>query len=132
MHDRLGVEPCCVILREDGFLCMSGWKMANDRVLDEQPDRRDPVREPYRDNIDLPQWCPASLTRSQKRRVQRLRQTEALEEERKEAPRRGVRSEVWRVKQRADDKHESGSSVAPVNMITMLPPIQAVGFPNHP
>ena len=84
---------------------MSGWKMANDRVLDEQPDRRDPEREPYHDNIDLPQWCPASLTRSQKRRVQRLRQTELLEEERKKTPKKkGVRSEVWRVKPRADDR----------------------------
>ena len=61
------------------------------------------------------------MTRSQKRRVQRLRQVEALEEERKEAPRRGVKSEVWHVKQRADDRQESRSSAALVNMVFMLP-----------
>ena len=61
------------------------------------------------------------MTRSQKRQVQRLFQTEALEEERKEAPRRGVRSEVWHVKPRADDKQDSGSSVAPINMVFILP-----------
>jgi hypothetical protein len=71
------------------------------------------------------------LTRSQKRRVQRLRQTEALEEERKETPKRGVRSEVWRVKPKADDGPQSGSSAAPDNIATMLLPIQAVGFPNR-
>ena len=60
-----------------------------------------------------------------------LRQTEALEESRKEAPKRGVRSEVWRVKPKVDDKQDPESSATPVNMITMLPPIQAVGFPNR-
>jgi len=60
------------------------------------------------------------LTRSQKRRVQRLHQTEALEEileeeEKEEAPRKGVRSEVWRVKPKAD----RGSSAAPINMVLM-------------
>ena len=72
------------------------------------------------------------LTRSQKRRIQRLRQTEVLEEERKEAhKKKGVKSEVWRVKQKDDDRQGLGSSAAPVNMIIMLPPIQAVGFPNR-
>ena len=105
---------------------------AGARVSDEYPHCRDPKREPVHNNIDRPQWCPAGLTRSQKRRVQRLRQTEALEEERKEAPRRGVRSEVWRVKPKTDDKQNLGSSAAPVNTGTMLPPIQAIGFPNVP
>ena len=71
------------------------------------------------------------LTRSQKRRVQRLHQIEVLEEERKEALRRGVKLEVWRVKPRADDRQESGSSAAPIIMVVMIPPIQAVGFPNR-
>ena len=34
---------------------------------------------------------------------------------------RGVRSEVWRVKPKADDGQQSGSSVAPINMVFMLP-----------
>ena len=74
------------------------------QVPDEYPPRRDPERVPIHDNIDRPRWCPGGLTRSQKRRVQRLRQTEALEEEeRRGAPRKGIKSEVWRVKPRADD-----------------------------
>ena len=104
---------------------------ADAQISDEYPHGRDPKREPVHDSIDWPQWCPAGLTRSQKRRVQRLRQTEALEEERKEAPKRGVRSEVWRVKSKTDDQQGPGSSVVPVNMIAMLPPIQAVGFLNR-
>ena len=70
------------------------------QVPDEYPHRRDPEREPVHDNIDRPRWCPRGLTISQKRRVQRLHQTEALEEERKEAPRKGIRSEIWCVKPR--------------------------------
>ena len=62
-------------------------RTADAQVSDEYPHRRDPEREPVHDNIDQPQWCPAGLTRSQKRRVQRLCQTEVLEEERKEVPR---------------------------------------------
>ena len=106
-------------------------KTADARLSDEYPHRRDPEREHVHDNIDRPRWCPTGLTRSQKRRVQRLRQTEALEEERKESPRRRVRSEVWRVKPKANDEQQSGSSATPVNIATMLLPIQAVGFPNR-
>ena len=105
---------------------------ATTQVLDEYPHRRGPEREPVHDNIDRPRWCPRGLTRSQKRRVQRLRQTEALEEEeRKEAPRRGVRSEVWHVKPKADEGQQSGSSATSVNIASMLLPIKAVGSPKH-
>jgi len=52
-----------------------------------------------------------------------------LEEERKEPlKKRGVKSEVWHVKPRADDRKDPGSSVAPVNMVVMLAPIQAISF----
>ena len=102
------------------------------QVPDEYPHRRDPEREPVHDNIDRPRWCPGGPTRSQKRRVQRLRQTEALEEEeRREAPRRGVRSEVWCVKPKADEGQQSEPSATSVNVTSMLPPIQAVGYPNR-
>ena len=39
-------------------------QMANDRVQDDQPMRRDPEREP--DSTDQSQWYPGGLTRSQK------------------------------------------------------------------
>ena len=41
-------------------------------LSDEYPHHRDPERELVHDNVDRPRWCPAGLTRSQKRRVQRL------------------------------------------------------------
>ena len=45
-----------------------------------------------------------------------------LAEETKEAlKKKRVRSEVWRVKPRADDKQDSGSSAAPINMVFILP-----------
>ena len=107
-------------------------RAATAQVPDEYPHHRDSKREPIHDNIDRPRWCLRGLTRSQKRRVQRLRQTEALEEEeRKEAPRRGVRSEVWHVKPKADEGQQSGSSATSVNIASMLLPIQAVGSPNR-
>ena len=117
-----------------GRISTNEWieRVAAAQVSDEYPHRRDPEREPVHDNIDRPRWCPAGLTRSQKRQVQRLRQTEVLEEERKEASKkRGVRSEVWRVKPKTNDPQGPGSSATPVNMVIMLPPIQAVGFPNR-
>ena len=105
MHDRLGGrtmlhDPAGGRISADERV----ERAAAAQVPDEYPHRRDPEREPVHDNIDQPRWCPGGLTRSQKRRVQRLCQTEALEEEeRREAPRRGVRTEVWRVKPMADE-----------------------------
>ena len=78
--------------------------------------RRDPEREP--DHTDQFQWCPGGLTRSQKRRVQRLRQLKIIEEEREQTlNKKGVKSQVWRVKAKADGESASNSSTS----------IQAVG-----
>ena len=74
MHDRLGRKT---MLRDPVGGRISAderiERVANAQVLDEYPHRRDPEREPVHDNIDQPRWCPRGLTRSQKRRVQRLR-----------------------------------------------------------
>jgi hypothetical protein len=48
-----------------------------------------------------PQWCPDGLTKSQKRRVQHLRQLEQHEEaERLVLDKKKVQSKVWRPKPR--------------------------------
>ena len=95
-------------------------QVADDRVQDDQPMRRDPEREP--DRTDQSQWCPGGLTRSQKRRVQRLRQLEIIEEEREQILRKkGIKSQVRRVKPRADSGQDSGSSAAPINMVFIMP-----------
>ena len=45
-----------------------------------------------------------------------------MEEERKEAlKKKVVKLEVWRVKPRADDQQDPGSSAAPVNMVFVFP-----------
>ena len=89
--------------------------MTDDRVQDDQPMRRDPEREP--DRTDQFQWCPGGLTRSQKRRVQRLRQLEIIEEEAEQTlSKKRVKSQVWRVKAKADGESVGNSST----------PIQAV------
>ena len=126
-----GVGPCYVILRKDGFLQMSGWNrwpMIGFLMINHCAEIQ---REPVYDHVDWPQWCPTGLTRSQKRRVQRLGQTELLEEKREEVLKeKRVKSQVWRVKPRADDWQDPGSSAAPINMVLMLPPIQTVGSAN--
>jgi hypothetical protein len=67
------------------------------------------------DSKMYPRWCPRGLTKSQKRRVQRLRQRE-LEEECTQGKRQ-VRSQVWRIKQKDDETAPSAS----VNMVFVLP-----------
>ena len=62
--------------------------MSNERIPNDQPLRRDAEREPVHDHVDQPWWCPAGLTRSQKRRVQRLCQTELLEKKERKLSRR--------------------------------------------
>ena len=97
-------------------------QMADDRVQDDQRMRRDPEREPHSDRTNQPQWCPGGLSRSQKRRVQRLYQLEIIEEEQEQTPsKKVVKSQVWRVKPRADDDRDSGSSVALINMVFIMP-----------
>ena len=63
------------------------------------------------------------MQRSQKRRVQRLRQLEIIEEEQEYTlSKKGIKTQVWRVKARADGEQDDGSSAG--NDST---PIQAVG-----
>ena len=90
--------------------------MADDRVQDDQPMRRDPELEP--DRMNQSQWCPGGLTRSQKQHVQRLRQLEIIEEEQEQTlNKKGVKSQVWHVNAKADDESASDNSTT----------IQAVG-----
>jgi len=57
------------------------------------------------------QWCPGGLTRSQKRRVQRLRNKEL------EHSQASGRTQVWRAKQTAD----RGQPSANIQMAFLLP-----------
>ena len=77
------------------------------------------------------QWCPEDLTRSQKRRVQRLRNKKM------EQAQASSKTQVWHAKQIADRKQPSAN----IQMAFLLPsefrfngenqqPIQAVGFEN--
>ena len=77
------------------------------------------------------QWCPRGLTRSQKRRVQRLKNKEM------EQAQASGKTQVWCIKQIADRKQSSAN----IQMAFPLPsefrvngenqqPIQAVGFEN--
>jgi hypothetical protein len=67
------------------------------------------------------QWCPDGLTKSQKRRVQFLRQLEQHEEaERHVLDKKKVRSKVWRPKPRADEEKDDKPQ-ADINMVVLLP-----------
>ena len=86
-------------------------QMADDRVQDDQLMRRDPECEPDTDHTSQPQWCPGGLTRSQKRCVQRLHQLEIIEEEQEQTlSKKGVKTQVWHVKAKADGEQNDGSS----------------------
>ena len=117
MHDRLGGRT---MLRDHAGKGVPAHdrleQMADDRVQDDQPMRRDPEHEP--DHTGQPQWCPEGLTRSQKRCVQRLCRLEIIEEEQElTLGKKGVKTQVWRVKVKADDESASNGST----------PIQVVG-----
>jgi hypothetical protein len=67
-----------------------------------------------------PQWCPDGLTKSQKRRVQRLHQLEHHEEaERLVLDKKKVRSNVWSPNPKADGK-EDDKPQADINMVIFL------------
>jgi hypothetical protein len=68
-----------------------------------------------------PQWCPDGLTKSQKRRVQRLCQLEQHEEaERLVMYKKKIRSKVWRPKPKADGG-EDDKFQADINMVVFRP-----------
>jgi len=80
-------------------------QMADGRVQDDQPMCRDPEREPFMHHTSQPQWCPGGLTRSRKRCVQRLHELEIIDEEQEQTlNKKGVKSQVWRVKPKADNE----------------------------
>ena len=121
VHDRLGGRT---MLRDPAGRRVPVHdrleQVADDRVQDDQPMRRDPEREPDRTN--QPQWCPEGLTRSQKRCVYRLRQLEIIEEEQElTLSKKGVKSQVWHAKPRADEDQDSESSAMPINMVFIMP-----------
>ena len=86
-------------------------QMAIDKVQDDQPMRRDQEREPDSDRTNQPQWCPGGLSRSQKRRAQRLRQLEIIEEEQDQV------TQVWHVKARADNNSSVGNGSTPIQAV---------------
>ena len=120
VHDRLGMKPT-VHNRLGPKMSSRLERMAEEMVPDEEPFRRDPEKQPMPNQKVNPQWCPSGLTRSQKRRVQRLRSWEQQEEQSTHTGGRWVRSQVWRVKPRADDDQGPESPAASVNMVFMLP-----------
>jgi hypothetical protein len=68
-----------------------------------------------------PQWCSYGLTKSQKRKVQRLRQLEQHEEAEKHVlDKKKVQSKVWPPNPKADNK-ESNKPQADINMVAFLP-----------
>ena len=73
VHDRLGkrIDPQEQLEAE-----------ANDRVSDESYTRDPEVPRIHDTSGDPNQWCPGGLTRSQKRRLQRMRDRERQEEDR--------------------------------------------------
>ena len=87
-----GTGPYYVILLEEEYLHTIGWNRN--------------------------QWCPGGLTRSQKRHVQRLRQLEIIEEEQEQTlSKKGVKTQVWHVKAKADGESASNSS-APIQAVS--------------
>jgi hypothetical protein len=68
-----------------------------------------------------PQWCPDGLTKSQKRRVQRLRQLEQQEEaERHVLDKKKIQSKVWCSNPKADDGKDDKPQ-SDMNMVVLLP-----------
>jgi hypothetical protein len=109
VHDRLGGKTMLRDLAERRVPTHDRLEqMADDTVQDNQPMGRDLEFEPYSDHTNQPQWCLGGLSRSQKRRVQRLHQLEIIEEEQEQTlSKKGVRSQVWRAKPKADDDQDS-------------------------
>jgi hypothetical protein len=46
-----------------------------------------------------PRWCPSGLSRTQKRRLQRMRKQESMEQSTTVTPARSATKQVWRPKQ---------------------------------
>lgn len=75
-----------------------------------------------------PWWCPpAGLTKSQKRRIQRLRNWE----QQKKILEKKVKSRVWCIKPRGDDKQDPSSSAAPGNTISTYKTLRIFNAISH-
>src|SRR5687767_703096 len=99
-------------------------EMADARVTDENPLGREPEWEHAKSGGKPinPRWCPHGLTKSQKRRIQRLRQWEQQEEESATDKKEG-RPRVWRPKRndKGNDESVGDESAAEIGMVFILP-----------
>src|SRR5688572_11209130 len=100
--------------------------MADARVTDENPLGREPEWERAKSGGKPinPRWCPDGLTKSQKRRIQRLRQWEQQEEEQQSTTdKKEGRPRVWRPKRnnKEDDESAGNESAADIGMVFILP-----------
>jgi hypothetical protein len=105
VHDRLGGRI------QDRRENKSNDRIPDDGTLDHEVEHRHSFRynpEAY------PQWCPGGLTRSQKRKVQRLHHREQEEHAQEE---KQVKSQAWHIKRKTDEMAPSAS----VNMVHILP-----------
>ena len=85
-------------------------RLANDHVSDEEFFGREPERsrrEQRPPQPTQPQWCPKGLTKTKKRKLQRVRKAELEKEEQ-------GRDRVWRPK-------NQNQNSADINMVFMLP-----------
>ncbi|CAO2142352.1 unnamed protein product [Urochloa humidicola] len=81
----------------------------------EEEKNQDQQKDYHYDPELYPQWCPGGLTRSQKRRLQRLRYRD--QEEKHAQEKKQVKYQIWLVKPKADELGLAAS----VNMVFFLP-----------
>jgi hypothetical protein len=122
VHDRLGskvtVKDRMRVSVHDQLEERANNRVPNEEPLCHEPERR---RAPEQSGVRHPWWCLDRLTKSQKRRVQRLCQWEQQQQEERRTPeKKKVKSQVWRAKPRADDAGTS-ESAADINMVFILP-----------
>ena len=127
MHDRQGGRTDRYDRSENRANVHSRLEeMADARVTDENPLGREPEWERARSGTKPinPRWCPDGLTKSQKRRIQRLRQWEQQEEEQQSTTdKKEGRPRVWRPKRndRGGDESAGDESAADIGMVFILP-----------
>ena len=96
--------------------------VASDNLVKSKPDcSKEGEKDMKQDNKYLqPRWCPSGLSHTQKRRQQRMRKKESMEQQVEVVPARSATmKQVWRPKQVVSSSAWKRSKIWPIDFITL-------------
>ena len=123
-YSRMYMRPCFIPYSSTypSYGVSQGSIVASDNLVKSKPKcSQDAEKDMMQDNQYLqPRWCPSGLSHTQKRRLQRMRKKESMEQQAEVVPARSATmKQVWRPKQIVSSSAWRKSKIRPIKFIAL-------------